>query len=801
MALAAAVTMSSVPVVAFAEEGGDTTPTPASAPADNTPAPADNTPADKTEDNISDVKPNEKPVVKDGPIEVTVVIPSTPDDDPATEDKENQNTEPFGTPVGTATGDTPNGPDDNNYDYEVTTQQGSVTVETTENSGAVTEYGQDNMDYVASETAPAEDNDLIKENICAAPDEYLPGNQQGSPLDTEAPADGADEEYYQYEYVGTGNTTQFRPGMVFTEPMTDEEKVQEFGDHYQNGAYIWDGYYTKNFVGWLDEAYRSTIAKTEDGKYVTDEQGFILDKDGNRVLKVEQTMVGPDGKTYYLHRFDANGKGNYVEGWYNDADWVEVDGEKVFVEGKWETELNGGKSHSAVWTDISQFVLVDKATGEVITTYCADINTGTQDNFGYHIVNLEDSTYYDDAQAEQIRAIAKNGYWGTKEGTGSLDAMKENMLASGQFTPDELDALTDGVALTATQMAIWSCSNNMSGVEFVNTHYFETPDMTETDGYGVGGNIPADKEEEAKLVMKLYDYLKNLTPVSYEGKETTADTIINADNFLKGDMEITVLEKAEDHTNNQDDRDDNDAYKANLSFALVVQPSTENGDDLVVSVVNGHGDVVAKGRVAGDASEDDDTFTGITDHGNGNYSFDNITMIEGDQAFNITMEGIQNLKEGVYLFSSEVEVDEATEDTTSSQTMVGMAKGDHEVKVSQNISFSFDVEDEKVVVRKKHSGSKKDKDKEKDKEKEKQVEIFEEDVPLADFPGYEIGEPVVEDVEIGEEEVPMAEIPLVAGEEVSVIAQTGDSNHMAGAFGGMFAALAGMFFLRRKKED
>ena len=90
MALAAAVTMSSVPVVAFAEEGGDATSTPASAPADNTPAPTDNTPApadntpapaDNTEDNISDVKPNEKPVVKDGPIEVTVVIPSTPDDE------------------------------------------------------------------------------------------------------------------------------------------------------------------------------------------------------------------------------------------------------------------------------------------------------------------------------------------------------------------------------------------------------------------------------------------------------------------------------------------------------------------------------------------------------------------------------------------------------------------------------------------------------------------------------------------------------------------------------------------------
>ena len=75
---------------------------------------------------------------------------------------------------------------------------------------------------------------------------------------------------------------------------------------------------------------------------------------------------------------------------------------------------------------------------------------------------------------------------------------------------------------------------------------------------------------------------------------------------------------------------------------------------------------------------------------------------------------------------------------------------------------------------------------------------FEEETPLSDAPVVE-GEEVMD---IVDEEVPMAEVPLVAGaEEVSVIAQTGDSNHMAAGFGGMFAALAGMFFLRKKKED
>ena len=59
-------------------------------------------------------------------------------------------------------------------------------------------------------------------------------------------------------------------------------------------------------------------------------------------------------------------------------------------------------------------------------------------------------------------------------------------------------------------------------------------------------------------------------------------------------------------------------------------------------------------------------------------------------------------------------------------------------------------------------------------------------------------EPEVEDVEIGDEEVPLADIP---DEEVPLVAKTGDSNHMTAGFGGMLAALAGMFMLRRKKEQ
>ena len=79
-----------------------------------------------------------------------------------------------------------------------------------------------------------------------------------------------------------------------------------------------------------------------------------------------------------------------------------------------------------------------------------------------------------------------------------------------------------------------------------------------------------------------------------------------------------------------------------------------------------------------------------------------------------------------------------------------------------------------------------------------EIVIDEEDVPLTELP--EVTLPLEEEGEVlGAEDV-VEEEGIVAGEE-EIIAATGDNNHMVGAFGGMFAALAGMFLLRKKKEN
>ena len=675
-----------------------------------------------------------------GPNAGTVDVPLT------SESGKNSNTELGANEVGTSKtdGDTDKTDGEYNYTTETVVGQGSVTVTTEEiKIEENVERGDIDMEHVKSETTPDGSNDLSY--VGAAPKEYLPG-YVGETVIPEG------VEGYEYVYVGAGNTSMLVPAIVFNTPLTDKDKVAQYGENAYIGASN-RSHYVKN----LSEEVKATIQYDEHGNYVTDENGFILDKEGNRILKGELTTTGPNGETLYLHRFDATGAGHKVEGWYEDGEWV--------------TELNGSNKYTAVWAGPQQFLLVD-SKGNIITTYCADFATPTQDDYGYNVENLEDATYYSDEEAARIRSIVKNGYWGTignvvdeegKETTtpkvGSLAAMKE-ALASAGFTEEELDSLNDGVALTATQMAIWSCSNKMSGLEFVNAHY---------SNWGTG-NVPKEKEDEVKLLFKIYEYLTHLEPTDVEN--TTADTIINEDNFLS-DMTLTVVNKAEGHENNQDDNDDNDAYVTNLTFALVVTPSTERGDDLVVKVIDVHtGKEVAVGRVAGELKDGE---VQLTPDNEGNYAFTNITMVEGMHNFNLTLEGVQNLEHGVYLYSSQVN------SGLSSQTMVGMAEGEREVNVSMNIKFDLDVKDE--IVATEHVWRKEWVDREDDDggnggnggndKEDKTTNIDDTDTPLSPTPM----------VMFEDEEVPLSDVAVLGAFEIeddmiplAVLPATGDNS-------------------------
>ena len=435
-------------------------------------------------------------------------------------------------------------------------------------------------------------------------------------------------------------------------------------------------------------------------------------------------------------------------------------------------------------------MLVDAESGELITTYCADINTPTEDGYGYNIKNIEDADYYTEEQAAMIRTVAKNGYWGVKDDAsteeleyGSLEAMKAMMAEAKDengnpvFTQEEIDGLTDGAAMTATQYAIWTFSNEMSDIEFLNVRYLAKNAETLRGDIGWGAGflnryLPEEEEETVDLIFKLYDHLVDMEPTKIE-EPTTADTIINEKNFVD-DVEVTVIEKVSDHQNNRDNNKKNDVYTTNVSFALVVTPSTENGDDLIVQVIAADGvTVLASGRVAG-IKKEGETHQQLTANKDGQYTLEGIEMTEGESNFKLTLEGIQNLKEGVYLYSSEVrqvENEEGVEEDVGSQTLVGVASGDRAVSVEMNITFELDVNDEVVVTervwRDEHDPQTSSTTVRKTKRVEKETPIPDEDVPLGEEPEEEEFVPAVYRMTRGvgqletiiDEEVPLAEVP------------------------------------------
>ena len=101
---------------------------------------------------------DEVPVVDEQPIDVTIVIPS---------DADETVTEEFGDEVNSLDGDIPTSENDDEYDYEITVEQGSVTVETEAN-----ENGENNVEFVTGVTGPEEGNDIIYEENYFGDAEY-----------------------------------------------------------------------------------------------------------------------------------------------------------------------------------------------------------------------------------------------------------------------------------------------------------------------------------------------------------------------------------------------------------------------------------------------------------------------------------------------------------------------------------------------------------------------------------------------------------------------------------------------------
>lgn len=321
-----------------------------------------------------------------------------------------------------------------------------------------------------------------------------------------------------------------------------------------------------------------------------------------------------------------------------------------------------------------QFVLVDK-DGKKHYVYCADLMIEPVEGHHYNMENVFDADYYTTPDsAAQIQAIAVNGYWGTASGVGSLAAVKEMLKDArdaGKFTADiDIDALTDGEALAATQAAIWVYGNSKPDSQRVNS-------ADPVGRYFSGTKFKAvDPKSEAR-VKALFNYL-----LSAPSPETDTTTPLITEKNFATNASITVGGKAKDSEGNvlKDDKG-NEMYNADISFRLEIEKSKLTGN-LAVTVLDKDGKELAKKYLVTPDTNILGQFTSdITPDEEGNYTISGLQIAENTD-ISLTLSGIQNLGLGAYLYTSEVN------EKGASQTFVGMSEGERNVNLAVQLEFS-----------------------------------------------------------------------------------------------------------------
>lgn len=323
---------------------------------------------------------------------------------------------------------------------------------------------------------------------------------------------------------------------------------------------------------------------------------------------------------------------------------------------------------------VHQFKLED-AAGREYYAYCADWSTGAVMSTKYELVNVLDASYIKDKTArEHLQAIAEYGYWGTNEGIGSLEKVRE--LVGEEYR----SAINDGIALAVTQAALWKYGNQDPNLKFggnnMNGHgddsqRYETNELLE---YFYNKNMVIQEltEPQRKAAVALYNALIRMMP---DSTDPVTDIITKED--IKN-ATIRVSGKT------------GDKYETELSFTLSVDKSRINGkegkDDVTLYIYNGDTLLAShKLREATDVSGGSGTFKVSYDQKTGEAIYTvNGLEFTADTSVTMKLSGKQKLNSGAYLFRSDVNGEQ-------SQTFVGLVTGDSTRDLNLNVTLGFRV--------------------------------------------------------------------------------------------------------------
>ena len=331
---------------------------------------------------------------------------------------------------------------------------------------------------------------------------------------------------------------------------------------------------------------------------------------------------------------------------------------------------------------VHQFKLED-AAGREYYAYCADWSTGAVMSTKYELVNVLDASYIKDKTArEHLQAIAENGYWGTNEGIGSLEKVRE--LVGEEYR----SAINDGIALAVTQAALWKYGNQDPNLKFGGNNM---------NGKGVGGQ---------KFTEELLEFFygSNTTATDKNGKTYLSDirTLTPAQRAAAVELYKALIDLKPSDAGNVTDiitkediknatirvsgkTDTEGKYETELSFTLSVDKDRINGD-ITLIIKDQSGKEIARRKLT-DATDgtDGNTFTVRKDATTGETIYTvNGLEFTADTSVTLNLSGKQKLNGGAYLFRSDVNGNE-------SQTFIGLVNGTSTRDLNLSVTLGFHV--------------------------------------------------------------------------------------------------------------
>jgi TQXA domain-containing protein len=315
--------------------------------------------------------------------------------------------------------------------------------------------------------------------------------------------------------------------------------------------------------------------------------------------------------------------------------------------GYWVTAADGSRQFSRE-SYVHQFRLRD-AAGRAHYAYCADLATRAQPGALYEPVNITDADYYSAEAAAHLQAIVENGYWGTESGMGSLDAVRALVPESARA------ALDDGLALAATQAAIWYFGDKSAAARELggNSMNTGTPNEQIFEYYftNAGRDVAALSGAQRAAALELYRALLALDPAAHTAPIT--DLVTGED--LQGAC-VTVGDAADG------------GYHASLAVTLAAEPARLNGTLYASVYVGDDPTPLFTQRLATAEGEADAAPFARNADGTVTYTLaDAALILPTDTDIALRLTGTQQLAAGAYLYRA----DGAYE---TSQTLIGLVE-------------------------------------------------------------------------------------------------------------------------------